>query len=56
MADKVPAIMAAACLKEGLIARPLPSIGALALSPPLVVTQNDVDLIVNRLTKALETL
>lgn len=51
ISDKVPAALSAACLKEGLIARPLPSVGALALSPPLIVTQQDIDLIVSKLVK-----
>lgn len=54
VANKIPAALSAECLKEGLIARPLPSIGALALSPPLIVTKEDIDLIISKLVKAFK--
>lgn len=54
--DKIPAAMSSACYQEGLIARPLPSIGALALSPPLVTSKLDVDIIVDRMCTALKKL
>ena len=39
--------------KEGLIVRPLPTVDALAFSPPLILTNSDVDTIVDRLETAI---
>lgn len=51
--EKLPAKVAEAAYERGLIVRPLPSIGALAFSPPLTVSRDDVDLILNRFEAAL---
>ena len=42
------------CLAEGLIVRSLPSGDVVALSPPLIVTPDDVELIVGRFTTGLD--
>jgi len=54
--DKIAAKAASACVEQGLIARPLPSIGALALSPPLTITRHDVDVIISKLSTAIGNL
>lgn len=52
-ADKVGARASAACMEQGLIARPMPTVSSLALSPPLTITKSEVDLIIERMEKAL---
>jgi adenosylmethionine-8-amino-7-oxononanoate aminotransferase len=51
---KVAARIAQCCLAEGLIVRSLPSGDVVALSPPLIVTPDDVDLIVDRFARGLD--
>lgn len=41
--DKIPAKISEAHYKAGLIIRPLPTVRAMALSPPLIITGDDVD-------------
>ena len=53
---KLPASMSKACYEKGVIVRPLPSVGALALSPPLTIQKSDVDIIVNKMSAALHSL
>ena len=53
-AQKIPAAIAAVAYELGLIIRPLPSVGALALSPPLVLTREMADVIVTRFQSAIE--
>jgi len=50
---KVAGRTAANCLKLGLISRALPNSDALAFSPPLVVTEAEVDEIIDRADRAL---
>lgn len=52
-ACKIPARVADACYQAGLIVRPLPSIGAIALSPPLIMTKENVDQMVDKITLGL---
>ena len=49
-ADKVPHQVAAAMREKGVIVRPLPTIGALAISPPLTMSHAEVDELVQALT------
>lgn len=51
--DKVPAAISNAAYENGLIVRPLPSVGALAFSPPLIVTSSQVDEMIERFLPAL---
>ncbi|NIR29028.1 MAG: aminotransferase class III-fold pyridoxal phosphate-dependent enzyme [Gammaproteobacteria bacterium] len=51
---KVGARVAAACLENGLIARPLPHGDILGFAPPLVVTREEVDDIVERTRRAVD--
>jgi L-2,4-diaminobutyrate transaminase len=50
---KVGPQIAAACLEQGLIARAMPHGDILGFAPPLVVTHNDIDDIVERTAKAV---
>lgn len=50
---KMPAKISNACLAAGLVIRPLPSIGALALSPPLTIQPADIDHIVDCIEQGL---
>ena len=51
---KVAARIVQCCLAEGLIVRSLPSGDVVALSPPLIVTPDDVELIVDRFARGLD--
>jgi L-2,4-diaminobutyrate transaminase len=51
---KVAARIMQCCLAEGLIVRSLPSGDVVALSPPLIVTADDIELIVGRFAKGLD--
>ncbi|WP_298720216.1 aspartate aminotransferase family protein [uncultured Oceanisphaera sp.] len=50
---KVGPQIAAACLEQGLIARAMPHGDILGFAPPLVVTRNDIDDIVERTARAV---
>ncbi|MGO1247235.1 MAG: aspartate aminotransferase family protein [Oceanisphaera sp.] len=50
---KVGPQIAAACLEQGLIARAMPQGDILGFAPPLVVTKDDIDDIVERTEKAV---
>ncbi len=52
-ACKIPARIAEACYRKGLIVRPLPSVTTLAFSPPLIVTEADIDEILGRFEAGL---
>ncbi len=52
-AKKIPARVADACYKAGVIVRPLPSIGAIALSPPLIMTKEQVDEMVDMIQQGM---
>jgi L-2,4-diaminobutyrate transaminase len=51
---KVGPQLAAACIEEGLIARALPHGDILGFAPPLIITRDEVDDIVKRVTRAVE--
>ena len=51
---KVAARIVQCCLAEGLLVRSLPGGDVVAFSPPLIVTADDVALIVDRFVKALD--
>ena len=53
-ADKPAAPVAAAAMNHGLIIRPLPTGDSLAISPPLVITEKEVDFLLDSLLKALD--
>jgi len=45
--------VAAKCLDHGLIVRALPGGDSLAFSPPLIITEQEIDACVDRFGKAL---
>lgn len=51
----VGAKVSAACLQEGLIARAMPHGDILGLAPPLIITREEVDLVVGMVKRAVET-
>ena len=53
---KTPHQVAAGMRDNGVIVRPLPSIGALAISPPLAMTRGEVDGLVQALTDTIGNL
>lgn len=53
-AVKAPAKVSEAAYRRGLIVRPLPSVGALALSPPLTLSRDEADRIVAALIPAID--
>lgn len=52
--QKVGAQMAASCLEEGLISRAMPHGDILGFAPPLVVSRDEIDDIVARVSRAVE--
>lgn len=50
---KIPARIAQSAYAYGLIVRPLPTINSIALSPPLIITKNEVDEVVYILSRSL---
>lgn len=54
-ADKWPAKVSAAMRKKGVIVRPLPSVGTLAISPPLVITRDEIDQLVSVIKAAINS-
>ncbi len=54
--QRVAPRLAALCLEEGLISRALPESNAMSFSPPLVLTQEEADEIVDRFERALRRL
>jgi len=53
-ADKIAPKVSQAAYERGLIARPLPGGDIIALSPPLSITKEEVDVIVGHLSAALD--
>jgi L-2,4-diaminobutyrate transaminase len=51
---KVPARIAKGSLEEGLILRGLPGGNTMAFSPPLVISEDEVEQVVTRFTRALD--
>jgi len=52
---KIPHQIAAKMRNNGVIIRPLPSIGALAISPPLTISKAEIDELVQALTDAISS-
>jgi L-2,4-diaminobutyrate transaminase len=52
---KVGAKISAACLEQNLIARAMPNGDILGFAPPLSITRKEVDDVVKRTTKALNS-
>ncbi len=52
-ADKWPLKVSQACRKLGVIVRPLPSVGTLAISPPLTISRDEIDQLVETLETAI---
>ena len=52
-ADKVPHQVAARMKDQGVIVRPLPAAGALAISPPLTISHDEIDLLVQTLSDSI---
>lgn len=50
---KIAQAVAQECYKNGLIARPLPSVDSIAFSPPLICMEEDIDKIVDRFELSL---
>ncbi|WP_396588132.1 aspartate aminotransferase family protein [Bermanella sp. R86510] len=53
-AEKWPAKICAELKKRGIIVRPLPSVGTLAISPPLVITRDEIDRLVNEIKASID--
>lgn len=53
-AQGIGAKVSAACLQEGLIARAMPHGDILGLAPSLIITQDEVDLVVSKLKQAVD--
>jgi len=53
--EKWPLKVATACRKLGVIVRPLPSVATLAISPPLVITKEEIDQLVDALVQAINS-
>ena len=53
-AIKWPAKVVAEMRKSGVIARPLPGVGSLALSPPLIISREQLQRIVDVMAHAIE--
>jgi L-2,4-diaminobutyrate transaminase len=53
-ARKVGAQLAAACLEEGVISRAMPHGDTLGFAPPLIITRDEIDDVVNRVNRAVQ--
>ncbi len=53
--EKWPLKVANKCRELGVIVRPLPSVATLAISPPLVITKEEVDKLVSTLRLAIDS-
>jgi len=53
-AEKWPLKVSQACRALGVIVRPLPSVGTLAISPPLTITRQNIDQLVDSLKQAID--
>ncbi len=54
-ATKIAPQVTVECYRNGLIARPLPSVDSVAFSPPLITSKSDVDTIIDRFEKSVRT-
>jgi len=52
-AQKWPAKVALAMRKMGVVVRPLPSVASIAISPPLVITRDEIDTLVDTLHQVI---
>lgn len=55
-ATKIAPQVTAECYKNGLIARPLPSVDSVAFSPPLITTKEDIDQIIDRFESSVRAI
>ena len=55
-ADALPAKITALMREKGVIVRPLASIGTLAVSPPLNITNDEIDTLVSALSESIQVL
>ncbi|WP_221800749.1 aspartate aminotransferase family protein [Oceanobacter mangrovi] len=55
-AAKWPLKVSQAVRQQGVIVRPLPSVGTLAISPPLIISRAEIDRLVDSLATAIKTL
>ena len=55
-ADKVPYQVAAKMREAGVIVRPLPAAGSLAMSPPLTISEAEVDELVQAMGDAIQSM
>lgn len=53
VADKWPLKVCQAARERGVIVRPLPSVGTLAISPPLTISRDEIDLLVEALVESV---
>ena len=56
MSHKAAPRLAAHALNEGLISRALMQINAVSFSPPLVITESEIDEVISRFGRALDKL
>lgn len=54
--SKIAPKVTAQCYKNGLIARPLPSVDSVAFSPPLITSKEEIDQIVDIFSHSAETI
>ncbi len=52
--EKLPAKVAAECKKRGVIVRPLPGVGTVALSPPLIISRTELERVVSVLKQSID--
>lgn len=55
-AMKIPHRVAASMREKGVIVRPLPTLGSLAISPPLSISKDEIDTLVQALGDAISTI
>lgn len=54
VSEKLPAQVAAECKKRGVIVRPLPGVGTIALSPPLIISKQQINTVVVALKQSID--
>jgi L-2,4-diaminobutyrate transaminase len=55
LADALPAKISALMREKGVIVRPLATIGTLAVSPPLNITNDEIDTLVSALSESISS-
>jgi len=53
---KIPLKVANLVKEKGIIVRPLPTVGTLAISPPLTISKSEIDTLVQALTDSISSL